>query len=48
MEKLKQSIVKTGDEIEEEKTKNIEIINMIFPSDIAKKLWGGKAKLYII
>ena len=41
MEKLKQSIVKTGEDIEEEKQKNIELLNMIFPSDIAKKLWGG-------
>jgi guanylate cyclase soluble subunit alpha len=43
MEKLKQSIVKTGEDIEEEKQKNIELLNMIFPSDIAKKLWGGNS-----
>ncbi len=42
MEKLKKSIVKTGEDIEEEKQKNIELLNMIFPSDIARKLWGGK------
>ena len=42
MEKLKKSIVKTHEDIDEEKEKNIELLNMIFPSDIAKKLWGGK------
>lgn len=42
MEKLKKSIVKTHEDIDEEKEKNIELLNMIFPSDIARKLWGGK------
>lgn len=42
MEKLKKSIVKAHEDIEEEKHKNIELLNMIFPSDIAKKLWGGE------
>jgi hypothetical protein len=41
MEKLKKSIVKTHEDIDEEKEKNIELLNMIFPSDIARKLWGG-------
>jgi guanylate cyclase soluble subunit alpha len=42
MEKLKQSIVKAHEDIEEEKQKNIEILNLIFPSEIAKKLWRGE------
>ncbi len=46
MEKLKQSIVQAHRDIEEEKQKNIELLNMIFPSDIARKLWGGKFNLY--
>lgn len=41
MEKLKKSIVKAHEDIEQEKQKNIELLNMIFPSDIAQKLWGG-------
>ena len=40
MEKLKKSIVKTHED--EEKEKNIELLNMIFKIDIARKLWGGK------
>ena len=42
MEKLKQSIVKAHEDIEEEKQKNIELLNLIFPSEIAKKLWHGE------
>ena len=42
MEKLKKSIVKTHEDIDDEKEKNIELLNMIFPSDIARKLWGGR------
>jgi guanylate cyclase soluble subunit alpha len=42
MEKLKKSIVSTHESIEEEKHKNIELLNMIFPSEIAKRLWAGE------
>ena len=41
MEKLKKSVVKAHEDIEEEKSKNIELLNLIFPSDIAEKLWRG-------
>jgi hypothetical protein len=41
MEKLKKSIVQAHEDIELEKQKNIELLNMIFPSDIAEKLWKG-------
>ena len=41
MENLQKSIAKTRREVDEEKEKNIELLNMIFPSDIARKLWGG-------
>ena len=44
MEKLQSSIVKAYEDIEEEKRKNTELLNMIFPSDIAEKLWNGKKK----
>ena len=47
MEKLKKSIVKTHEDIDEEKEKNIELLNMIFPSDIARKLWGGIKKIFM-
>ncbi len=42
MEKLQASIQQAYEEIEEEKQKNIELLNLIFPSDIAEKLWNGK------
>lgn len=42
MEKLKKSIVKAHEDIDEEKSKNIELLNLIFPSDIAQKLWCGE------
>jgi hypothetical protein len=42
MENLQKSIAKTRGEVDEEKEKNIELLNMIFPSDIARKLWEGK------
>ena len=48
MEKLKKSIVKTHEDIDEEKEKNIELLNMIFPSDIAKQLWGGKNSIIFL
>lgn len=41
MEKLKKSIVQAHEDFEQEKQKNIEILNLIFPSDIAKQLWRG-------
>jgi len=42
MEKLQASIQQAYEEIEEEKQKNIELLNLIFPSDIAEQLWNGK------
>ena len=47
MENLQKSIAKTRGEVDDEKGKNIEILNMIFPSDIARKLWGGKIIIFI-
>ena len=41
MEKLKKSIETTHNEIEVEKQTNIDLLNMIFPQDIAKMLWRG-------
>lgn len=42
MEKLKSSIQQAYEDIEEEKRKNTELLNLIFPSDIAEKLWNGE------
>jgi len=47
MENLQKSIAKTRGEVDEEKEKNIELLNMIFPSDIARKFWGGKVIIFI-
>ena len=41
MEKLKESITEAHKAIDEERRKNIEILNLIFPSHIAQKLWMG-------
>lgn len=42
MEKLKSSIQQAYADIEEEKRKNIELLNLIFPIEIAEKLWNGQ------
>jgi hypothetical protein len=42
MENLKISITKAHQDIEEEKHKNIQVLNALFPSRIAKKLWMGE------
>lgn len=42
MEKLKKSILQANEDIQKEKLKNIELLNMIFPSEIAEKLWMGQ------
>ena len=46
MEKLKSSIQQAYEDIEEEKRKNTELLNLIFPSDIAEKLWNGRYCCY--
>lgn len=42
MNQLKKSVVKTHEDIDQEREKNIELLNNIFPSDIARKLWEGE------
>jgi guanylate cyclase soluble subunit alpha len=42
MQKLKKSITQAHREIDEERKKNIELLNLIFPSQIARKLWMGR------
>ena len=42
MDKLKSQIEEASGALGEEKKKNVELLNMIFPADIAKKLWLGE------
>lgn len=39
MEDLKKNIMKASAAVEEEKRKNVELLQMVFPSEIAQKLW---------
>ena len=39
MEDLKRSIMEASAAVEEEKRKNVELLRMVFPADIAQKLW---------
>ena len=41
METLKHSIIEASKAVEEEKTKNVELLRMVFPANIAQKLWRG-------
>ena len=47
MEDLKKSVVKASAAVEEEKRKNVELLQTIFPADIAKKLWRSELSLFI-
>ena len=42
MEALKHSIIEASEAVEEEKRKNVELLRMIFPANIAQKLWRGR------
>ncbi|CAH1777166.1 unnamed protein product [Owenia fusiformis] len=42
MESLKKDIEIATAAVETEKQKNVELLNMVFPRDIAKKLWRGE------
>lgn len=41
MDKLKVSIEEANTEVNKERKKNVELLHLIFPADIAKKLWMG-------
>uniref|UniRef100_A0A336MPC9 guanylate cyclase n=1 Tax=Culicoides sonorensis TaxID=179676 RepID=A0A336MPC9_CULSO len=41
MDKLKSSIEEANVEVNKERQKNIELLQLIFPADIAKRLWLG-------
>lgn len=42
MEDLKKNIIEASAAVEEEKRKNVELLRMVFPSNIAQKLWRSK------
>lgn len=42
MESLKSQIEEASEALEEESQKNVELLNLIFPSDVARKLWLGE------
>ena len=42
MDALKSQIEEASGALEEEKKRNVELLNMIFPADIAQKLWLGE------
>lgn len=41
MDKLKSSIEEANSEVNKERKKNVELLQLIFPADIAKRLWLG-------
>ena len=48
MEALKHSIIEASEAVEEEKRKNVELLRMIFPANIAQKLWRGRCSESIL
>ncbi|XP_045204956.2 guanylate cyclase soluble subunit alpha-1-like [Mercenaria mercenaria] len=42
MEDLKKNIIEASAAVEEEKRKNVELLRMVFPSNIAEKLWRNE------
>lgn len=42
MDKLKSSIEEANRAVDKEREKNVSLLHLIFPPDIAKRLWLGK------
>lgn len=42
MDKLKNSIQEASQAVEEERQKNVDLLHLIFPAEVARKLWRGK------
>ena len=42
MDKLKSSIEETNQAVDRERQKNVSLLHLIFPPDIAKRLWLGQ------
>lgn len=43
MDKLKENIQKANQAVEIERKKNVDLLNLIFPANVARHLWLGKA-----
>lgn len=41
MDKLKNSIQEASQAVEEERQKNVDLLHLIFPAEVARKLWRG-------
>jgi len=48
MDKLKSSIEEANLAVDAEREKNVSLLHLIFPPDIAKRLWLGKLQQSII
>ncbi|XP_029654163.2 guanylate cyclase soluble subunit alpha-1-like [Octopus sinensis] len=42
MELLKRSVIQATEAVNEERQKNVDLLQMIFPSTVAQKLWRGE------
>lgn len=45
MEQLRRSVVEASEAVKEEREKNVALLQNIFPSAVAQKLWRGKSYL---
>ncbi|CAL1265038.1 unnamed protein product [Larinioides sclopetarius] len=43
MDKLKNSIQEASQAVEEERQKNVDLLHLIFPAEVARKLWRGES-----
>lgn len=48
LDKLKKNIEEATAAVEQEREKNVSLLHLIFPPDIAKRLWLGKLGVYFI
>lgn len=48
MDKLKSSIEEANLAVDKEREKNVSLLHMIFPPNIAKRLWLGKLNAFKI
>lgn len=46
MDKLKSSIEEANNAVDKEREKNVSLLHLIFPPDIAKRLWLGECREY--
>lgn len=48
MDKLKSSIEEGNRAVDKEREKNVSLLHLIFPPDIAKRLWLGKLIILLL